>query len=315
MRPPQVIFWIAALVVLSSCNSRGPISYYVSDMRVDRDEHLLPIGPRSLFQPNSGSYYFFFHAATGLTMVSHMERNLGDSEPHRALYLETSRNDQLDRTVKSDVLLRGDFGIVYAQRTCFYNRPVQSNYSSVSIRFESNEYPSAFEQPTVLTSTPEFVPPLSSVSLVRVLRNESEYSLVSADYESSGELRGFQVAKANGGKIFPSTDVQTVSPPDRLNAKDRRLVKYGIPSHIDINKYLSLHHLQLPSASPPEELIWLIQIHDFGKLIRQQQLRAGVPISSRWLQPSSTEEEHTIGPECDSRFRQQRSLGLPTTGY
>jgi hypothetical protein len=315
MRRQQIIFLIAVLVVLSSCGSRRTGAYYVREMRVDRDQHLLPVGAGSMFEPTSGSYYFFFYAATVITSVSHMERN-GSSVQHRTLYLETNRQDQLDRTVKSDVLLTGDFGMAYAQKTCFYNRPVESNYSSVSVRFDSDEYPSAFEVPSVLSGTPDNVPPLSSVSLVRVLRKESGYTLVSADYESTGELRGFQVAEAKNGNISPATDVQTVSPPDRSGSTDPRLVRYGIPPRIDVQKYLSVHRLPLPSGPAAlEESTSLIQFYGYGKLMQQQQLRSGVPVSTRWLQPSTTEEEHTIGPECDSRFAQQRSMGLPTTGY
>lgn len=246
--------------------------------------------------------------------MDHMETNPGETQPHRTLYLETNRNGQLDRTVKSDVLLTGDFGLVYAEKTCFYNRPVESNYSSLAVRVRSNEYLSGFEQPIVLPGTPEFVPALSSFSLIRILVSESGFTVVSGDYEYTGELRSFQIGKASGGKN-KGAEVQMVSPPAGLNSTDSRIAGFGIPSHIDIGKYSSLHHLELPEVSEHEQSTWLIQFHDFGKLIQQQQLRAGVPISSRWLQPSRTKEEQTIGPECDSRLLQQRSMGLPTTGY
>ena len=72
----------------------------------------------------------------------------------------------------------GDFGTIYAEKTCFYNRPVQSNYSSVKVTFFSNGYPEAYDRPTVLPDAPEVVSPLSSASLVRVIRNEADYTLV-----------------------------------------------------------------------------------------------------------------------------------------
>ena len=310
MRSGRAAISVALVIVLLSCTSR-PTSYFVSGVQIGRHGELSPVGPRSLGEPSSGSYYFFFHAATGLTSVDHLERNPGDAQGHRSLFLETNIDGKLDRTVRSDVLLIGDFGTVYAEKTCFYNRPVQSNYSSVKIGFWSNGYSSLFEEPTQLASSPEAVPPLTSASLVRMIRNGADYTLVSADYESTGELRGLHVASASGGRISPGTNQSSY----RLDSKDPRLAKYGMPFHIDINGYLSSHRLQLPSVTGSEESTWLIQFYDFGKLIQQQQLRAGVPISSRWLQPSTTKEEQTIGPECDSRFHQQRSMGLPTTGY
>ncbi|MCU1284491.1 MAG: hypothetical protein JWO13_841 [Acidobacteriales bacterium] len=309
MSSVQTTLLLAVLAVLLSCDSR-PICYYVSGVQVSRDGQISPVGSRLLVKPNSGSYYFFFHAAA-LTAITHMERSPANPEEHRSLYLETKPDGRLDRTVKSDVILVGDFGTISAQRTCFYNRPVQSNYSSVTISFNSNGYPSAFEIPTVLPRATEVIPPLTSVSLIRVIRNGADYTLISADYESTGELRGLHVVSANAGNTSPAKDVFAL----RLGSKDPRLEKYGVSSEFDIHRYLSLHRLHLPFISAPEHSVWLIQWYDFGKLIQQQQLQAGVPISTRWLQPSTTQQEQTIGPECDSRFRQQRSMGLPTTGY
>jgi hypothetical protein len=39
----------------------------------------------------------------------------------------------------------------------------------------------------------------------------------------------------------------------------------------------------------------------------------GAVISSRFLQPGDIEEEKGLNPDCDQRFRQQQSMGLPTT--
>lgn len=256
------------------------------------------------------NYFYFFHAAQ-LTSINHMERGPGEPEAHVALSLETTPDGRLDLTDKKNVLLIGDFGTIYAEKTCFYNRPIQSNYSSVKISVFDNGYTPAYDKPTLLPAAPRTVPLLTSVSLVRVVHNEADYTLVTADYEATGELRNFHVARANSGKIYPATD--EVSYP--LNSKDPRLEKYGIPSTLKVDSDLSRHPLRLPSVGVSDVSTWLIQFHDFGKLIHQQQLREGVPVSSRWLQPSVTEEEHTIGPECDSRFRQQLSMGLPTTGY
>jgi len=52
--------------------------------------------------------------------------------------------------------------------------------------------------------------------------------------------------------------------------------------------------------------------YGYNRLIQQDELNAGVAISSRFLQPSVTEEENTLNALCESRFRQQQTLGLPT---
>jgi hypothetical protein len=308
------------VVVLSSCNPPAPMNFSVSQIQISHEGQVSPVGPRSLLQPTSGSYsyYYFFHAAA-LISVNHMENHPGDSGPHQLLYLETHPDGLLDRTVKSDILLFGDFGTVYVNRTCFYNRSVQDSYSSVSLRFSSNGYPSAYESPTVLARASVVVPPLTSIGLIRILRDEAGYVLAAADYEATGILRNIQVLKAKGGEVSASTEEVLISPGAdgkySLSAKDPRLVRYGIPFRFAIDNFRSSRHFQLSPAPSPEESTWVILFYDFGKTIQQQQLRAGVPISSRWLQPSVTEEERQIGPECDARFKQQRSMGLPTAGY
>jgi hypothetical protein len=277
-------------------------------MQVGPDGRLNPVGSQSLFKPDSGPYYLFFYGAN-LTMVDHMERNHGDSDAHRSLYLETKRDGSLDRTVKSDLLLTGDFGTIYAEKTCFYNRPVESNYSSVAIAFFSNGYDSGFETPALLADAPRALPSVTSVSLIRVIRNNADYMLVAGDYESTGELRGLHLGKANGGKI--STNKSSFSAGITRAALD----EYGIPFTIKVDADMSSHPVRLPEPRLPEQSTWLILFFDFGKLIQQLELRAGVPVSSRWLRPSLTKEEQIIGPECDLRFRQQKSMGFPTTGY
>lgn len=310
MRSAKTTLVIAVLLAISACKSGGPTNYYVSRIQISRDGQVSPVGPRSLLDTRPGPNYYFFHAAR-LTSVNHMNQNPGESEAHSLLSLVTTPDGRLDTTDKKDVLLMGDFGTIYSEKTCFYNRPIESNYSSVKISFFSNGYPKAYDNPAVLADSPQVVPPISSVSLVRVIRKGADYMLASADYEASGELRSFHFAKVNGGNIYPANDESSYS----LNSKDPRLEKYGIPSILDIDSVLSRHGLPSPSVPDSEVSTWLIQFHDFGKLIHQQELGEGIPLSSRWLKPSVTEEERIIGPECDSRFRQQLSMGLPTTGY
>jgi hypothetical protein len=56
----------------------------------------------------------------------------------------------------------------------------------------------------------------------------------------------------------------------------------------------------------------LNQHYGYNRLIRQDELNEGTVISSRLLQPSETDEENALNPQCESRFHQQQTLGLPT---
>lgn len=301
------IILAAALVVFSSCRS-GFTNYYVGGIQISSDWHVSPIGNRSLTEPTTKSFYFFFHGAN-VTSVEHMERDPAHPEIHRLLYLEATPNGLLDRTVKSDVLLVGDFGTIYAKKTCFYTRAVESNYSSVSVDFSANGYPSAFENPTQLAEAPapDVVP--TSLSLIKVIRGNGDYSLVAADYEATGELRALHVALSKGGEMLPGNDQASF----RLGTEDPRLVKYGIPAKLDPPTDEALR--RVVRTHDGSQSVWVVRFYDFGKVIRLQEFRGGVPVPPRWLKPSVTEEEKAIGPECDRRFLQQRSTHLPTTGY
>jgi hypothetical protein len=127
----------ASLLVLPLiCTSCEPTSYYVTGLQVDRAWHLIPVGSRSMRHPNKSSYYFFFHTATGLTLVHHLANQAGRTDAVRVLYLE-AKNNVLDRTVKTDEILRGAFGGVYAEKTCYFARPVTEGYSAVAVRVGS----------------------------------------------------------------------------------------------------------------------------------------------------------------------------------
>jgi hypothetical protein len=294
---------VLVLVLIAACS--GPKNYFFWKLQVDPGLHLLPVGGRSPTEPAQGAYYFIFHAAK-LTTVDHLERKTPSAERERLLYLETNENQVLDRTVKDDVILTGDFGTVYAEKTCFFNRPVASNYSSVSV----GSYLKGFgEEPAELTALPTDLPPLTSLSLVRIFHTTPEYLVVVGNYESTGEIGSLHVGGANGGDWVPGFGGNMFS----AAGWNPFLEKYGIPARIDVQDYLQSHRLPLVTVAAPEVLTVINQHYGYNKLIRQDRLENGVVVSSRYLQPSVTVEEQMLNPQCDARLGQQRSMGLPTT--
>lgn len=118
--------------------------------------------------------------------MDHFERKPGAVARERSLYLETGQDQVLDRTVKTDEILSGPFGTVDAVKECFYTRPIENGFGSVAVEFNGNdkehELPSEVPSPTV------GLPPLTSLSLVRIFRTSPEYVIVSANYERDGSL-------------------------------------------------------------------------------------------------------------------------------
>ena len=250
-----------------------------------------------------------------MTSVDHWEKKPGAVSRERSLYLEARRDQVLDRTVKTDEILRGPFGSVNAQRECFYTRPIENGFGSVSVEFNSNDM--EHETPIEVSGPPQGLPALTSISLVRIFRTGQDYVVISANYEPDGSLGSLNFGAAKDGQPSPNSPSGTSmyrTPDPQVNDIQRRelaptLATYGIPASIAIQKYLRSRALSLPVASLHQERNILNEFYGFGKFIRQDELNDGAIVASRWLQPSETD---TLNILCDARFRKQQALDLPT---
>ena len=323
---PSLVLLLTAAVILAQQPAASPAapaatSRYFRELKIDSGLHLILTGGINLpnFQePNVGSYYAPFHGAW-TTSVDHFERKAGAAARERSLYLETGQDQVLDRTVKTDEILRGPFGTVDAVKECFYTRPIENGFGSVSVEFNGND--KEHELPSVVTSPAEGLPPLTSLSLVRIFRTSPEYVIVSANYERDGSLGSLNFGSAKDGHpggTGPSGTAIYRTPDPQVNeivrkGLDPELTKYGIPAHIDVQRYLLSRQMPLPAVALDQEKNVMNEFYGFGKFIRQDELKDGAIVASRWLQPSVTEEEkETLNPLCDARFRQQQTIGLPT---
>jgi hypothetical protein len=225
----------------------------------------------------------------------------------------------LDRTVKTDEILRGPFGAINAVKECFYTRPIENGFGSVSVEFNGNDV--EHELPSEISSPPEGLPALTSLSLVRIFRTGPEYVIVSANHEQDGSLGSLDFGSAKDGHpggTGPSGTAVYRTPDPQVNEIVRKgldpdLTKYGIPANIDVEKYLLSRTMALPAVALAQEKNVMNEFYGFGKFIRQDELKEDAIVASRWLQPSVTKEEkETLNPLCDARFRQQQAIGLPT---
>jgi hypothetical protein len=323
---PSLVLLLTAAVILAQQPAASPAapaatSRYFRDLKIDSGLHSILTGGINLpnFQePNVGSYYAPFHGAW-TTSVDHFERKAGAVARERSLYLETGQDQVLDRTVKTDEILRGPFGTVDAVKECFYTRPIENGFGSVSVEFNGND--KEHELPSVVPSPAEGLPPLTSLSLVRIFRTSPEYVIVSANYERDGSLGSLNFGSAKDGHpggTGPSGTAIYRTPDPQVNeivrkGLDPELTKYGIPAHIDVQRYLLSRQMPLPAVALDQEKNVMNEFYGFGKFIRQDELKDGAIVASRWLQPSVTEEEkETLNPLCDARFRRQQTIGLPT---
>jgi len=298
-----------ALGVLAAASSAcGLKNYYVQEINVDAKEHLIPIGSKSLYPPAVDSYYWFFHAATGLTSVDHLAKQARSADPRRLLYLETDHQDALERTVKTDEVATGAFGALVVERTCFYNRPPGTYTSSVKILVQSLNPEMLREIPTAIPEKPVNVPPLTSISLVRFFRANSQLTFASGNYEANGRIGSIQTGKIVNGEIQPGSSIGPALATDFHEIGQT----FGLPPQVEIENYLKSKRISLPRAFDPQEGTIIILGYGFGKLVRQDSLTDGVVISSRYMSPIVTKEESVLGPICDEHLRQQQSMGRST---
>ncbi len=307
MRKISIALLSPLLMSAISCGPpNGPISFYVGKLKIDEGLHMVPIGSRSLMiSPPEGNYYSVFHAATGLTLVSHWDRQ-NEESPRLRLSLTGNREGLLDETLKRVNLLGGPFGTIVATKKCFFNRPLTS-LSSTSFELASNDF-NANEPPTEVSNVPKDAP-LTSVSLVRIFRTDPEFVMAGANYEPDGSLGSLIIGASKGGKRVPERFAGNYF---QRKQDDPRLTQYGIPFHLDIPAYLKLHRLT-PAATGMQEQVSLVNEHyAHNRFIRIETLLDGAVVSSRVIQPSVTEEEQVLDPVCEARFDQQRTKGLPS---
>jgi len=284
-----------------------PTNYFVREMKIDSHQRLSPVGPKSLQHFDDGSYYMFFHAAR-ITWVSH-QLTLGPSgEQRQLMYLETDKDDLLERTVKTDRIIAGPFGAVVTERTCFYNRPVETNPSALLVLVQSMKYDMA-EIPNTVAEPPTNAPPLTSFAIVRFFHEGNYLAFGSGNYEATGTIGAIQSGKTSGGDLLPGSST-TVSQASDFNNLQHT---YGLSPHVDIADYLRSNRIALARTSDAEDRSFVILVYGFGQFIRQDTLgKGGAATSSRLYMPLITEEGKMLGPECDDRFRKQLAAGEPT---
>lgn len=294
-----------ALVVCTSCD---PTNYFVKRIQIDSQLHIIPVGHRVVLTPDRGPFYLFFRMGTGSTTVSHWDELPGEgTAPKHLFYLETNRDDVLDRTVKTDEILSGPFGSVDIEKTCFFNRPVDSSYSSVIVRAGTAAGHNIYEIPYQLPDVPKQLPPLTSINIVRIFNHDTGYTIASANYEVDGELGSLNLSEPVAGRATPE-----ISTTVHLAANDPVLLKYGIPMRIDLQGFLRSRRIPLPEVARPQVLVVVNLVYGFDQLIRQDTIQNHTVTSTRYLRPFITEEEGILNPKCDAHLQQQRSMRLPT---
>lgn len=305
--PHTSIVFVALAFLAMSCCACAQTNYFVPGLSIDAEQHLNPIGPKSLTRPAADSYYMFFHTATKLTTVNHLARQSGSADVRRLLYLEAD-HDVLERTVKTDEIVTGPFGAVTVEKTCFYNRPISQYVSSVKVLLQSAVPEIGREIPDRVTKAPVEVPQLTSAAIVRIFGSGPELAFGSGNYEANGTIGTIDSGRILNGVIQGGASIVSARAP----WSDKIRKASGLAVQFEIEKYLRSKRISLLTAAGPNERTFVVLVYGFGKLIRQDSLEDGRVVSSRYLKPVVTQEEDILTHQCDQQLRQQQSSGKPT---
>jgi hypothetical protein len=295
-RPVHCIVKSAALfavmsVLVASCSAGAPAKYYVRELKIDAGQHLIPVGPKSLNAPAADSYYVFFHTGTELsTIVIHFAKQTGSAEVRDLLYLEAVR-DRLDRTVKTDQIVTGPFGAVVAEKTCFYNRPVEYSPCSMNVLIQSAHPEIGREIPDAIPEVPKNVPPLTSISIVRFIASGPQLIFGSGNYGVNGAIGNMQSGKVVNGDLQSGSSIIFPLATDF----DKIRQTSGLPPRVEVENYLRSKRMPLLNMSNPQGRTIVILVYGFGKLMRQDSLEDGDVTSSRYMRPVVTQEEGILG--------------------
>ena len=300
---------VAACLLTAGCIGCEPrTNFYVRELKIGPEKHLIPVGSKSLNHPDSSSYYMFFYTATGLTIVNHFARQTPDHPTLRSLlYLEADRGG-LARTVKTSEIETGQFGAVTIDKTCFYKPPEQNYLSSVKVLIQSVQPDIGRDIPDPASATTSDMPPLTSLAVVRFHRANSSLVFGSGNYGADGSIGSIHAGEVANSELQPGSSITLSLAP---GFEDIRKPS-GLPSKVQLNDYLRLRRLPLPKIPDAEDHSLVVLVYGFGELLRVDSLQNGTVISSRYLKPIATEEERILRPECDNGLRRQQALGKPT---
>lgn len=250
-RPTAARFsWLLALAGVCSCKTYYAPEYrgldrekvYYSAMRIDPVTLQVGAGRNALISdtPPKGGYYVRENSSAENKeyAVSHY---LQSKEPYpvRLSHFFVDGRDRLILRKKSQELLRGVYGTIYAQTTYFYRERSEGNWNDFFTVSHLNEAP--HEPPVPIASLPrKALSHFDGVSVVRVIKAVPGHLVVSANYDPDGWLGSFHVNASKDGDWVDSNIVETMrgleggtSLGDRPKARER----FGLPARFPVASF------------------------------------------------------------------------------
>jgi hypothetical protein len=265
-----------------------------------------------------GSYYQIFTRQGGGTSIDHYFQDNPAKARIRYSHLEMGADRILAQSSNAREVLRGPFGTVYSQKTCYYNLPIENYYNNIEVRLYANQMEHepatvANERPLGATGT------LTYVNVIRVLRGGPEYLVLSALYSADGHLKRASVDGARAGDWLHPAYVEEArrdtvfirASEHATQAQIAVMTRYGLPEAISVEDLLQhrLVGLELPAnASVERDVITLFYDHDRW-MVQDEYVTNGVH-HTRYLTYSETTQGSVLDSRCRERFLEASMKGL-----
>jgi hypothetical protein len=257
-------------------------------------------------RPVLGSYYQLWTGPGGGTSVDHFFRRDPETPPFRYGFLGT-RDHLIYQSENWREILRGPFGTVYSQKTCFFNRPIETWGNLLVVSLYGN---SRGEPPTMSDEPPATGPAtLTNVSVIRVLRGGPEYIVAVALYGADGRARGLSVEGGRNADWVPGGKASIPEP--NLTGGDQAAVmtSFGFPETVSIARALTQRPIGLatPSRGPVERDA--ISLHySYDRWLRQDEYLVAGEHHTRYLTYVRTPEDVALHEACAERFRAREAI-------
>lgn len=255
--------------------------------------------------PVLGSYYTYFGLGIRNTIVTYEHYGQDALDHRRVRYSHVEADDQhyIYKFEKNQELLRGAFGTVYTEKTCYFHpRSTEHNYLWVNLYANGFEH----EPPQVWEKPPSDNGKLTHVSLIRVFQRPPGYVVVSAVYSAVGKLRHLWINGSKDGDWVHPSQFPEFSDGFLIysgNQKQRSvLARFGFPDAVDVASYLKDAKPPFAPSQPDLQLSAVDLHYDYGRWVRQDQFVAGGPHTTRYLTYVQTYEDSVLDSDCAKGF-------------
>lgn len=263
--------------------------------RYDEKDRALPV---------LGSYYTYFTNEWGDISYDHYHQDTNGQQRVRYSHLESGGDHIIHKASKRQELLRGVFGTVYAEKTCYFQMPTVNYHNHFWVTAYAND--TEHEVPIVRASKPWGSQTLTQISLIAVFRRPPGYAVVSAVYSPPGKIQHLWVnGSKDGDWVHPSQFAEFADGFLVYSGKEKQrevLTRYGFPETFNVNSYLS-RALPPFKAAPSDLQLSVVNLHyEHNVWVRQDQFPSDGPHVTRYLTFVQTSEDSVLDPQWAGGF-------------